>query len=43
MKNLLKIIGISVLGIGSLTSCVAYTDGYASNNSGYYNGNYNNG
>jgi hypothetical protein len=42
MKNLIKIIGISVLGLGSLTSCVSYNSGYATNDysEGYYNNGY---
>lgn len=42
MKNILRNIAFSALILGSLTSCVAYTDGYAENTP-YYNASYSNG
>ncbi|WP_228458632.1 hypothetical protein [Chryseobacterium aureum] len=44
MKNLFKI-AVSIFAITSLTSCLAYTDGYGSNSGGYGYGDpyYNNG
>ena len=42
MKKYIKYFAVLVLTAG-LTSCVAYTDGYATNNNPYYDAYYDNG